>query len=454
MTDRLYERISLDSERSGSIVKQHARLLKVADADDYGLYEERSVSGAKVPFAERPQGSRLLADLRAGDRVLITRIDRAARNVRDLLGLIERIEAAGASIVFVDQNIDTAGPMGRFLLTLLGAVAELEAAIVAERVRESRESFRAEGRFGGGPVPFGFRTVPHPTGRGLVLRPFRDEAGLLTGDSVLARELVERVLGGESQRTLARLAGLGEPGFSRWLRNPLLAGIKPGTAGEVEPDAAILSLVQWARLTEHLDRPKAWTRSDDLAAAFVCGLCGSRLYLGPNKRYPESAVYRCSRRLHADGDPSVAVVRRNAEAHVEREFLARFGRLPVVEEVVVSSSAERDEAIARARLDLDAIRVAQDDAETDEEEEALFSRYRAAKRALRDAEALPVGRVTREVATGQTFGEAWVAASTAERVGFLRRFGPWVVEPGRGLPVGEKVHLPTSEPDYLTGQTA
>ena len=74
-----------------------------------------------------------MADLQQGDRVLVTKIDRAARSVRDLLDVVERIENAGASIVFVDQGIDTSGPMGRFLLTLLGAIAELEAAIMAER---------------------------------------------------------------------------------------------------------------------------------------------------------------------------------------------------------------------------------------------------------------------------------------------------------------------------------
>ncbi|WP_169736300.1 recombinase family protein, partial [Promicromonospora kroppenstedtii] len=74
---------------------------------DAVVYEERSVSGAKVPFADRDEGARLLAALQPGDRVLATKIDRVARNVRDLLDLVERIEREGASIVFVDQSIDT-----------------------------------------------------------------------------------------------------------------------------------------------------------------------------------------------------------------------------------------------------------------------------------------------------------------------------------------------------------
>ncbi|WP_036959099.1 recombinase family protein, partial [Promicromonospora kroppenstedtii] len=118
MTDHAYTRISFDSRVSGSIAKQRARLAR--HSPDAVVYEERSVSGAKVPFADRDEGARLLAALQPGDRVLATKIDRVARNVRDLLDLVERIEREGASIVFVDQSIDTSGPMGRFLLTLLG----------------------------------------------------------------------------------------------------------------------------------------------------------------------------------------------------------------------------------------------------------------------------------------------------------------------------------------------
>lgn len=445
MTDRAYCRISLDNDRSGSIVKQRAHLTAFAGAEPV-FYVDESVSGAKVPFAEREQGGRLLADLLPGDRLLVTKIDRAARNVPDLLGLVERVERSGASIVFVDQNLDTGGPTGRFMLTLLGAVAELEAAIVAERVRETRESFRQEGRFGGGPVPFGFATLPNPNGRGLVLRP----------DPLLAstaREAIERVLAGEPQRKVAPMLGLGEPGFSRYLRNPLLAGILPGA---IEPDAAtaLLSPSEWRALQDYLDRPaKAWARTDGIGAALLCAVCGSRLYLARNKRYPDSSVYRCGRRLHADGDPAVAVVRRHADAAVEREFLGTFGALPVVEEVTLSSSAARDEAIARARLSLDVIRRAQDVSTSDEEDERLAGEFRAARAALRTAEALPDVSVREERPTGLTFAQTWAGADDETRAALLLRFGGFTVEPGRGLPIDEKVRRTAErEPDYLAGQ--
>lgn len=443
MTDRGYERISLDNERSGSIVKQTTRLDKFGD--NVVHYTDESVSGAKVRFADRPAGSRLLADLQKGDRVLVTKIDRAARNVRDLLGLVELIEAAGASIVFVDQNLDTAGAMGRFMLTLLGAVAELEAAIVSERVRETRESFRTEGRFGGGPIPFGFVTVPNPAGRGVVLRT--------SADAELVRDVIERVQQGEAQRALAPLLGLGEPGFSRYLRNPVLAGIRPGTASDVDPEAAILTLVEWRSLQEYLDRPaKAWTRTDGYGGALACGVCGSRLYYGRNTRYPDSSVYRCGRRQHAPGQPAVAVVRRLADEHIETEFLRAFGSLPVLEETIVSASAVRDEAIARAQLELDAVRRAQDLATTEEEDDQLAAAFRKARATLRTAEALPED-TTRELhPTGQTFAQVWAAGDDDTRTALLLRVGPWLVEPGR-MPVDQKVRRDETAQDYLAGQT-
>jgi DNA invertase Pin-like site-specific DNA recombinase len=443
MTDRAYARISLDTAASGSIAKQRSRLARHAHGEPE-WYVDESVSGSKVPFAERPAGKQLLADLERGDRVLVTKIDRAARNVRDLLGLVEEIEKAGASIVFVDQNIDTAGPMGRFLLTLLGAVAELEAAIIAERRRESLIAFREEGRHAVGRAPYGLQSVPNPDGRGLVLRPHPEE-------SVVLREAVESILAGESQRKWARVVGMGEPAFSRLLRNDRLAGVvSSGPEGvRLDEDQAVFSLLEWERLQEHLDRPeKTWTRTGGYGPALACGVCGDRLYL--NLAKTGHHTYRCRRVKHAPGSPSASVMRVNADRHIETEFLARFGALPVIDYIEVQTSRARSEAVARARLDLEAVRTAQDRAETDEEEEALHLAYLRAKKALRAAEALPEETVTEEVVTGETFRDVWERSDDDARTGLLLRFGRWVVSPGR-LPIAEKVRLDAVE-DYLEGQ--
>jgi DNA invertase Pin-like site-specific DNA recombinase len=438
VTDRIYARISLDTKVSGSIDKQTSRLRKVADADAV-VYPERSVSGSKVRFADRPEGSRLLADLRSGDRVLVTKIDRAARNVRDLLDLVETIEARGASITFVDQAIDTAGPMGRFLLTLLGAIAELEAGIIAERRRESLEAFRAEGRHAVGRAPYGLQSVPNPNGRGLVLRPHPEEAPVI-------RQAVEGILAGDSQRKWAPVVGMGEPAFARLLRNERLAGIldNNGDGLRLDPEQALFSLAEWQRLQAHLTRPdKAWSKAEGFGEVLFCSECGDRLYLNKAAKKPEYATYRCRKVAAAhkrDGAPSASVVAVNADAYVERTFLDLFGEVSVRDEVTISTDAAKEEAVAAARLRLDAARAALDAADEDEEEERM-GEYLAAKRGLRDAQAMESEHVVKTIDLGVTFGEMWAEATTdAERVILLQKAGRWVVQPGR-LTIEQKVTL-------------
>jgi DNA invertase Pin-like site-specific DNA recombinase len=438
--DRGYGRISLDTQASGSIAKQRARIGAFA-GQDMEWYADESVSGSKVPFNERPAGNRLLSDLQPGDRVLVTKIDRAARSVKDLLNLVEVIDEKQASIVFVDQNIDTSGPMGRFLLTLLGAIAELEAAIIAERRRESLEQFAIEGRHAIGRAPFGFESVPNPTGRGLVIRPHPIEGPVL-------RNAIERVLAGETQESVCEDIGMSKSGFARLLRNPRLAGMTPSGDGvvtidgipRVDPEAAILSMAEWVRLSEFMSGTKEWRRHDGIGAALACGVCFERLYFGHSKKNPEYSTYKCRRTKHKNGEPSASVIAANAEAYVEREFLRRFGDRPGVVVYMEGSDEARAEAVGLARIRLEEVRRRQDAAVTDEEEEALLVAYLEAKRALREAEAIPseTRLVTRP--SGRTLGQEWEAADPASRTMMLKAIGQWVVQPGR-LPIEEKIVL-------------
>lgn len=448
MTDRGYARISLDTETSGSIDKQRSRIEKYAGAG-IEWYLDESVSGSKVPFADRPEGRRLLADLEQGDRVLVTKIDRAARSVRDLLNLVERIDKVGASIVFVDQNIDTSGPMGRFLLTLLGAIAELEAGIIAERRRESLEQFAQEGRHAVGRAPFGFESVPNPSGRGLVIRPDPEEAPVLI-------DAIERVLRGERQGPVAASIGISESGFSRLLRSPRLAGMTPANGGvvmvngvpRVDPESALMTVAEWNRLQQALNKGKTWTRHGGIAEALTCSGCGDRLYYQSRPKVEQSTYFcRRARDEHrVDRVPTSAIQVRIAEAEVERMFLERFGDERGVETYWQDSSDARAEAVALARVQLQEVRRRQDAATTDEEEDALLGDYRAAKRALRDAEAMPSERRLVTKHTDRTVADEWRDADPEQRVRMLKLAGQWVVYPGR-LPIDQKIRLVPRKPD-------
>ena len=109
---------------------------------------EEHASGAD---RARPVLARLLRDIRAGDTLIVVRLDRLARSVAHLLAVIEDLEAKGAHFRSLHDPIDTTTPQGMFSLQVLGAVAQLERALIAERTRAGLRAARARGRIGGNP---------------------------------------------------------------------------------------------------------------------------------------------------------------------------------------------------------------------------------------------------------------------------------------------------------------
>lgn len=100
-------------------------------------------------LAKRAQLDCLLGELRRGDVLIVTKLDRLARSMRDLLSIVDRIEAAGASLQILSMNLDTGSPTGRLMLTVFGGVAEFERAMMLERQREGIAKAKAEGKYRG-----------------------------------------------------------------------------------------------------------------------------------------------------------------------------------------------------------------------------------------------------------------------------------------------------------------
>jgi DNA invertase Pin-like site-specific DNA recombinase len=98
-----------------------------------------------------PVLARLLDEIRPGDTLVVVRLDRLARSVADLLAVIEQLEAGGAHFRSLRDPIDTTTPQGMFSLQVLGAVAQLERALIAERTKAGLSAARARGRVGGNP---------------------------------------------------------------------------------------------------------------------------------------------------------------------------------------------------------------------------------------------------------------------------------------------------------------
>jgi DNA invertase Pin-like site-specific DNA recombinase len=135
-----YARVSTD----GQSLDGQLATLKAAGAAT--VYREK-ISGTR---SDRPQLARLMASLRNGDVVVVTKLDRLGRSTRELLDLIHRIDQAGASFKSLgDPLFDTTSSQGRLLVTILAAVAEFERELIRERTGEGRRRAMAAGvRFG------------------------------------------------------------------------------------------------------------------------------------------------------------------------------------------------------------------------------------------------------------------------------------------------------------------
>lgn len=104
---------------------------------------------------DRPELQAMLLNIRSGDILNIHEMSRLARNTRDLLNLVEEITAKGATIIFHKENLTFKGdgkqdPYQKMMMTMLGAVAELERSILLERQREGIAVAKAKGKYKGG----------------------------------------------------------------------------------------------------------------------------------------------------------------------------------------------------------------------------------------------------------------------------------------------------------------
>ena len=109
------------------------------------IFREKATGGRW----NRPELQRLLDHLRKGDVLVVWKLDRLSRSLRDVLTIMERIQEARAGFRSLTEAIDTTTPAGRMMMQMIGSFAEFERAMLRERTREGLESARSEGRIGG-----------------------------------------------------------------------------------------------------------------------------------------------------------------------------------------------------------------------------------------------------------------------------------------------------------------
>ena len=175
-----YARVSKGDEQNNTL---QSKALKAAGCRR--LFEE-SASGGRW---DRPELHRMLDQLREGDTVVVWKLDRLSRSLKDVLHIMERIAEAGAGFRSVTENIDTTTPAGRMMMQMVGSFAEFERAMIRERTSAGIAVARAEGRIGGRRKKL---------------------------DATKRREIAESVISGrKSGADMARLYNVSQPTVSR-----------------------------------------------------------------------------------------------------------------------------------------------------------------------------------------------------------------------------------------------
>jgi DNA invertase Pin-like site-specific DNA recombinase len=131
------------SRQDGQETTIQIQALKAAGADR--VFEEKASGGRW----ERPQLHRALDQLRPGDVFVVWKLDRLSRSLKDLLTLMEKIDAVGAGFRSLTEAIDTTTPAGRMMMQMVGSFAEFERAMIRERTKAGLDAARQQGRIGG-----------------------------------------------------------------------------------------------------------------------------------------------------------------------------------------------------------------------------------------------------------------------------------------------------------------
>ncbi|PSS67078.1 DNA invertase [Ensifer sp. NM-2] len=122
-----------------------AQLRDLKEAACVKVFQEQ-VSSVDV---ERPQLEALLDYAREGDTLVVTKLDRLARSMFNLMSILERLRAKGVELRVLALNLDTATPTGKLMLNMMGSIAEFERELMLERQREGISKAKAEGKYTG-----------------------------------------------------------------------------------------------------------------------------------------------------------------------------------------------------------------------------------------------------------------------------------------------------------------
>lgn len=272
----IYVRVSTDAQREEgySIDAQKQALAAYCVAQsikDYEFFEDGGFSGSNM---NRPELQRLIKEIKSKqvERVLVYRLDRLSRSQKDTLYLIEDVfNPHGVDFVSLKESMDTATPIGRLMVGILSAFAQLERENIRERTRMGMKERVKEGYWmGGGRIPFGY--------------DYDQDKGILVPnkDAVTVRKIYDLYIQGYSCNVIAQMLGLK---YERLVMQILTRKSNCGFIcyngeeykGKHEP---IIDLETYEQAMECM-RMRSITRSTDseylLTGKVYCGKCGAKM---------------------------------------------------------------------------------------------------------------------------------------------------------------------------------
>ena len=187
--NRVYHPLMVIGYARTSTIEQaagfEAQLRELTDAKAEKIYQEQVSS-----VAEREQLNQALDFVRDGDTFVVTKIDRLARSIGNLIEIVDKLEKKNVALKVLNLGMDTKTPTGKLMLTVLGAVAQFERELMLERQREGIDKAKKEGKYKG--------RKPIDKGR--------------------RGKVIELVLAGGKKAEIARKLGIGEATVYRILK--------------------------------------------------------------------------------------------------------------------------------------------------------------------------------------------------------------------------------------------
>jgi Site-specific recombinases, DNA invertase Pin homologs len=271
----LYIRVSTDAQREeGYSIEAQKDMLegycKSRQIKNYEVYIDGGFSGSSI---ERPEVKRLIDNVKRGliDSVIVYKLDRLSRSQKDTLFLIEDVfNPHNVSFVSLNENMDTSTPIGRAMLGIMSAFAQLERETIRERTRLGmRERVKSGLWMGGGHVPFGY--------------DYDKDKGILVpnSDAETVKKMYDLYLQGYSMMKIAQTLGLK---YERLAQQILMRKTNAGYIhyngvdykGLHEP---IISEEKYNKVMDMISdrsRKNLTTAKSLLAGLIYCGVCGAK----------------------------------------------------------------------------------------------------------------------------------------------------------------------------------